>query len=62
MEFSIELHTIKSGWSIIYIEGSQVILEKNVFLSLKIRFVLGNSADPDKMQHHVPFYLALKNN
>ena len=47
MEFSIKLHTIKSGWSIVYIEGSQVIISKNIiFLSLKINFVLANSADP----------------
>ena len=29
MEFSIKLDTIKSGWSIVYIEGSQVIISKN---------------------------------
>ena len=28
MEFSIKLHTIKSAWSIVYIEGSQVIISK----------------------------------
>ena len=50
MEFSIKLHvhTIEAGWSIAYIEGSQVMISKNiVFLSLKIDFVLVNSADPD---------------
>ena len=26
MEFSIKLHSIKSGWSILHIEGSQVIV------------------------------------
>ena len=32
----LKLHTIKSGWSIVYIEGSKVIISKNnVFLSLK---------------------------
>ena len=30
MAFSINLHTIKSGWSIVYIEGSQVIISKNI--------------------------------
>ena len=35
MEFPIELHTMKSGWSILYIEGSQIIISKNiVFLYL----------------------------
>ena len=40
MEFSIKLHTIKSGWSIVYIEGSYVIISKQniVFLSLEIDF------------------------
>ena len=51
MEFSIKLHTIESEWSVVYIEGSQVIISKKniVFLSLKIDFVLANSADPDEM-------------
>ena len=33
---------VKSGWSIVYIEGSQVIISKKniIFLSLKIDFVL----------------------
>ena len=39
MEFSIKLQTFRSGQSIEYIEGSQVIISKNiVFLSLKIVF------------------------
>ena len=37
MHFSIMLHTIKSGWSIIYIEGSKVMISQTiVFLSLNI--------------------------
>ena len=60
MEFSINLHTIKSGWSIVYIYGSHVIISKNiVFLSLKIGFVLVNSADPYLMQHYAAFHLGL---
>ena len=46
MEFSIKLHTVKSGWSIVYIEGSHVIISKNygtVFLFLKMDFVMANS-------------------
>ena len=42
MEFSTKLHTIKSGWSIVYFEGLQVII------SLKIDFILANSADPNE--------------
>ena len=37
------LEAVKSGWSIVYIEGSQVIISKKyftVFLSLKIDFAL----------------------
>ena len=50
MVISIKLHTIKSEWSIVYIEGSQVL--KNVFFSLKIDiFVLTNSTDPGQMLH-----------
>ena len=47
-EFLIKYDTVKPGWSIIYIEGSQVIIFKNIiFLSVRIDFVLVNSADPD---------------
>ena len=54
MESSIKLHTIKSKWSIIYSEGSQVIVSKNIeFLSLKMDFVLVNSADPDEMPSYM---------
>ena len=50
MEFSIELHTMKSGWSIIYcthIEGSHVILEKKCISFSEDPVCLRNSADPD---------------
>ena len=48
MEFSIKLYAIKSGLSIVYNEGSQVIIQKIFyFLSLEIYFVLANSADQD---------------
>ena len=33
MEFSIKLHIINSGLSIVYIEGSQVIISKNLYFS-----------------------------
>ena len=55
MEFSI-----KSGWSILYIERLQIIISENIiFLSLKIDFVYANSADPDEMPHFVAFHLGL---
>ena len=54
MEFSIKFDTVKLGWSIVYIVGSQVIILKNiVFLTLK------NSADPDEMLHYAAFHLGL---
>ena len=56
MEFSVKLHTIKSGWSIEYIEGSQVKFPKNV-LSLKIFFVFANRADPEEKQYY-PLFLS----
>ena len=30
MEFSVKLHTITSRWSIVYIEGSHVIISKSI--------------------------------
>ena len=57
IEFPIKFDTVKSGWSIVYIEGSQVISsQKNIFHSLKIDFVLANSTDPDKMLHLIRFF------
>ena len=58
MEFPIKFDTSKSGWSIVYNEGSQVIIFKIiVFISLKIDFVLANSVEPDEMTHYVAFHL-----
>ena len=53
MEFPIKLDTVKSGWSIVYAEGSKNI----IFLSLKINFILANSADPDEMPNYAAFHL-----
>ena len=47
----------KVGMVYLYIEGSQVIVKKNLFL--KMYFVLANSADPDEMPHDVAFHLGL---
>ena len=35
MEISIKFDTVKSEWSIVYIEGSKVIIKKREFRSLK---------------------------
>ena len=55
MEFSINFDTVKSGWSIVYIEGLQVII-----FTLKIDFVLANSAEPDEMPPYMAFHLSLR--
>ena len=44
MDISIKFDTVKSVWSIVYIEGSQVILSKIYCISF-----LANSADPNEM-------------
>ena len=59
MESSFWLDTIRLGWFIIYFEGSQVIISKYFFLSLKITFVLANSVDPDEMLHYEAFHQGL---
>ena len=33
MGFSIQLHTINSGWSIVFIEGSQIIISEKYCVS-----------------------------
>ena len=56
----MKLHTIKPGWSIVFIEGPQVIIFKKYFLSFsEDLFVLANSADPDEMPHYAAFHLGL---
>ena len=56
----MKFDTVKSGWSTVYIEGRWVMFSKKIlFLSLKIDFVLANSAYPDEMPHNVAFYLGL---
>ena len=59
MEFSVKLHALKAGWSIgIYYEVTDYNRIYNiVFLSLKISFVLANSADPNEMPHNAAFHL-----
>ena len=60
MEVQIKYATVKSGWPIVYIEGFQVIISKNItFLSLRIDFVLANSAHPDEIPHYAAFHLGL---
>ena len=54
----MKLYIIKLGRSIVYIEGSQVIISKTIlyfFRTLKINFVQANCVDPDEM---TPFFVA----
>ena len=63
MECPIKFDTIKSGWSIVYIEGTQVITSKmNLFLSLKIDFVLATSSVHDEMGQWSSTHAVLKHN
>ena len=52
MDSSFWFDTIILGQAIVYMDGTGYNLQiKIVFLSLKIVFVLANSADADKMLH-----------
>ena len=48
IDLSIKFDTSKSGWFIVYTEGSHVKIKKK-HISSKIVSVLANSADTDKM-------------
>ena len=56
MEFLIKFDTVKSGSSMVYIEGSQAIISKRIFY---IDFVLANNADYDEILRYVAFHLGL---
>ena len=60
-DYSFWFDTINLGWSIAYKVGSKVInpKNKNVFLSMKMAFVLANSVDPDEMLQYAAFHLGL---
>ena len=48
------IDTINLEWPIVYTEGSQIIISKRNFISLKIIVVLANiySVDTDEMLHY----------
>ena len=51
---------MKSGGSIVYIEGHILLFSKHIaFRLLKINFTLPNSADPDEMPH-VEYFMSVK--
>ena len=48
------------GQSILHLKGSHVkCLDYDVFMSLKIVFILANRADPDEMLPYAAFHLGL---
>ena len=49
MEFSIKFDTVRSVRSIVYIDGSQVIISQISISFSEDRFCLKNSADLDEM-------------
>ena len=60
MDFSLKFDTDKSGWSIVYIGWSQVIISKNKYcISLMMDFVLPDSTDLDEMLCSAAFHLGL---
>ena len=56
MDFPLHIDTISMDLSILHFKGSQVELSN---LSLKIVFILANSADPDEMPNYGAFHLSL---
>ena len=61
MEFLTTFYTAKSGWSIVYMEGvtGYNFQNNNLSLSLKIDFVLANSADPDEIPHYAAIHMGI---
>ena len=62
MKFPQSYIILKSGRSIVYIEGSKDVISKKMlyfFPNLKMGFVLANSVDPDEMPHYAEFHLGL---
>ena len=59
MEFPIKFDTVKSGWSIVYMEGSMVVILKNIYVFFSEHFVLANSEDPDEKLHNAAFHQGL---
>ena len=53
MEFSIKLHTIMSGRSIVYIKVSQVIILKNIFYFFLRKLILSKQTLPAPIECHI---------
>ena len=60
MGFPIHIYKLSMELPILYFKGSHVVdSNHNVFLSLKVVFIIANSADFDEMQHHAAFHRGL---
>ena len=62
MESSIKFDKVKSAWSIVYTERSQVITSKNNIYNISLSedgVCVANSADTDEMPHYAAFHLGL---
>ena len=58
IDYSIHIDTISMELSILFFKGFQVkISTKDVFLTMKIVFILASSADPDELQLYSAFHL-----
>ena len=57
---SKKFDTIKSGWSVLYMEGLRMIISKTYSIPFsEIIFILANSVDPDTMPPYAAFHLGL---
>ena len=59
MDSSFSFDMMNLEWSIVHIEGTQVIIFKENCIFLKMVFVLATSVDPDEMPHYGAFHLGL---
>ena len=60
MDFSTHIDKLSMELPILCFKGSHVeVSNYNVFLSLKVVFIIANSLDPDEMQHHAAFHHGL---
>ena len=60
MKKPIKFDSVKSGRSIVHVEGSQVIISEIYYISFsEDRFCHSKQRKPDEMLHHAAFHLGL---
>ena len=60
MDFTRRIDTISMDWSIVYFKGSQAEISTiNIFLFLKIVFILENGADSGEMPPYATYRLSI---